>query len=31
MSGSTKEECDKNYSKIVKNIVKESVIDKDDC
>ena len=31
MSGSTKEECDKNYNKIIKNIVKESVIDKDDC
>jgi hypothetical protein len=31
MSGSTKEECDKNYNKIIKNIVKESVINKDDC
>ena len=28
MSGSTKEESDKNYKKIVKKIVKESVIDK---
>lgn len=29
MSGSTKEESDKNYDKIIKNIVKEVVIDKD--
>ncbi len=28
MSGSTKEESDKNYEKIVKNITKEVVIDK---
>jgi hypothetical protein len=28
MSGSSKEECEKNYEKIVKNIVKESIIDK---
>ncbi len=28
MSGGRKEECDKNYNKIIKNIVKESVIDK---
>ena len=28
MSGSTKEECDKNYKKIIKNIAKETVIDK---
>jgi len=28
MSGTTKEECDKNYKKIVKNIAKETVIDK---
>jgi hypothetical protein len=28
MSGVTKEECDKNYNKIIKNIVKETVIDK---
>ncbi len=31
MSGGTKEECEKNYNKIIKNIVKESVIDKDNC
>jgi len=31
MSGGTKEECEKSYNKIVKNIVKESVIDKDNC
>jgi len=31
MSGGSKEECDKNYNKIIKNIVKETVIDKDDC
>jgi hypothetical protein len=29
MSGSSKEECDKNYNKIIKNIVKETIIDKD--
>lgn len=28
MSGSTKEESDKNYEKIIKNIIKETVIDK---
>lgn len=28
MSGSTKEECDKNYEKIIKNVIKEVVIDK---
>ena len=28
MSGSTKEESDKNYDKIIKNIIKETVIDK---
>ncbi len=28
MSGLTKEECDKNYKKIIKNIAKETVIDK---
>jgi hypothetical protein len=28
MSGTTKEECDKNYKKIVKNIAKQTVIDK---
>ena len=28
MSGSTKEECEKNYKKIIKNIAKETVIDK---
>ena len=28
MSGGTKEECDKNYNKIIKNIVKETIIDK---
>jgi hypothetical protein len=28
MPGSTKEECDKNYKKIKKNIVKETIIDK---
>lgn len=31
MSGVTKEECDKNYNKIIKNIVKETIIDKDNC
>jgi hypothetical protein len=30
MSGATKEECEKSYNKIIKNIVKESVIDKDE-
>ena len=29
MSGGSKEECDKNYNKIIKNIVKETVISKD--
>jgi hypothetical protein len=29
MSGGSKEETDKNYNKIVKNIVKETIIDKD--
>jgi hypothetical protein len=28
MSGSSKEECEKNYNKIIKNIVKETVINK---
>ncbi len=28
MSGSTKEETNKNYNKIIKNIVKETLIDK---
>jgi uncharacterized protein YegL len=28
MSGSSKEECDKNYKKIIKNIAKETIIDK---
>jgi hypothetical protein len=28
MSGSTKEEADKNYDKIIRNIAKEVVIDK---
>jgi hypothetical protein len=28
MSGSTKEESDKNYEKIVKNIAKETIIEK---
>ena len=28
MSGSTKEEADKNYEKIVKNIAKEVIIEK---
>lgn len=31
MSGVTKEECDKNYNKIIKNIVKETIIDKEIC
>ena len=29
MSGGSKEECEKNYNKIIKNIVKETIIDKD--
>ena len=29
MSGSTKEECEKNYNKIIKNIVKQTTIDKE--
>jgi hypothetical protein len=28
MSGSTKEESDKNYGKIIKNVIKNTVIDK---
>jgi hypothetical protein len=28
MSGSTKEESEKNYNKIIKNIIKETIIDK---
>jgi len=28
MSGSTKEESEKNYEKIIKNIIKETVINK---
>jgi hypothetical protein len=28
MSGSTKEESDKNYEKIIKNVVKETIIEK---
>ena len=28
MSGSTKEESEKNYEKIIKNVIKETVIDK---
>ena len=28
MSGGTKDECEKNYNKIIKNIVKESIVDK---
>jgi hypothetical protein len=31
MSGGSKEECEKNYNKIIKNIAKETVIDKDNC
>jgi hypothetical protein len=31
MSGSTKEEAEKNYEKIIKNVVKETVIDKNNC
>lgn len=29
MSGGTKEECEKNYNKIIKNIVKQTIIDKE--
>jgi len=29
MSGGSKDECEKNYNKIIKNIVKETIIDKD--
>ena len=28
MSGISKEECEKNYNKIVKNIVKQNIVDK---
>lgn len=31
MSGGSKDECEKNYNKIIKNIVKETIIDKDKC
>ncbi len=31
MSGSSKEEADKNYDKIIKNVIKETVIDKNNC
>ena len=31
MSGSTKEEAEKNYEKIIKNVIKETVIDKNNC
>lgn len=31
MSGGSKEECEKNYNKIIKNIAKETIIDKDNC
>jgi len=31
MSGGSKDECEKNYNKIIKNIVKETTIDKDVC
>ena len=31
MSGVSKEECEKNYNKIIRNIVKETIIDKDNC
>ncbi len=31
MSGGSKEECEKNYNKIIKNIVKETIINKDIC
>jgi hypothetical protein len=28
MSGSTKKEADKNYEKIIKNVIKETIIEK---
>ena len=31
MSGGSKDECEKNYNKIIRNIVKETIIDKDNC
>jgi hypothetical protein len=31
MSGSTKEECEQNYNKIIKNVIKKTVIDKSSC
>ena len=31
MSGSTKEEAEKNYEKIIKNVIKQNVIDKSNC
>lgn len=31
MSGGSTEECEKNYNKIIRNIVKETIIDKDSC
>ena len=31
MSGSTKEEAEKNYEKIIKNVIKETIIDKNNC
>ena len=31
MSGGSKEECEKNYNKIIKNIAKETIINKDSC
>lgn len=31
MSGSTKEESEKNYGKIIKNVIKETVINKNNC
>ena len=31
MSGSTKEECEQNYNKIIKNVIKKTVIDKSNC
>lgn len=31
MSGSTKEEADKNYEKIIKNVIKKTIIDKNNC
>jgi hypothetical protein len=31
MSGGTKDECCKNYNKIIRNIVRDTTIDKDDC